>query len=359
MWRSVFLHEFPRGSARVFNGLPGHATPSSLAVHCDAMLPGEQFHYHLDEPLDDVIGYSGRLRVRRPSTSPEQIRLITAGADVEFRVQQDGARRADLSSRARGLLRVGSGPLVDIGTLIFPYREYVDIRFDWHTSGQARLLQGEKLVGYHNAVAPGAVLSIGDVSVGRTEVPLGTAGTPIGVQRIFVRALRQQDALAIFSKFLPETVYNDDPQLARCRTVAIQQLFAASAAIRPLMAQFHQQESEPWSSGSNASSPFSAAATTAHEQALEAGAALMRMLRTKDFSASASFLDPFETFLRTLKQALPAQFDALAQQFLSDESHPRCRQLLSQDRAENGAAAEPILELFGTASKVILKVVGS
>jgi hypothetical protein len=106
--------------------------------------------------------------------------------------------------------------------------------------------------------------------------------------------------------------------------------------------------------------PFSEAAEAAHRSALTAGAALVRMLRTMDFEHPEAFLEPFEDLLRALHDALPGEFEALAQNILSSQGQlpDECRQLLEDDRLARGSSIDPILELFRDAATIVQQVAG-
>lgn len=101
MWRSVFLHEFPDTNILHFQALAGHPTGPSLdltprlspplqRIKAVRIVPGGGFWYLLDNTLDQVIGVSGRVRVRFPfpggSGHPIPIRQL--GDQVEFQILQ-------------------------------------------------------------------------------------------------------------------------------------------------------------------------------------------------------------------------------------------------------------------------------
>lgn len=362
MWRSVFLHEFPDGDVRNFHGLPGHARPGSFQFNPLAVIPGERFSYEFNDPIDDVIGFSGRLRILKPVTNQsESWLLMRVGDDVEFRVQELPGVLPGPSARARGLLRIGGGSLVSIGNVLFPHREFVDLRFDWHTSGQARLLRNSQLVGYHNSVSPGVQITVSDITVGRSDVPVGTVGGRFSIEKIFARALRRSDSLGVLSDLLPrKEVADDDPQLARCRHLLMNDLLAVGEMLRPFMVKFHEKESAPWSLDSSSQpSPFTARAVIAHQQAMKAGSALISMMRTQDFSAPALFLVPFEKFLRSLRDSLPDEFKSVAQTAIAEQPDRRqCHELLKHDLEEYGADYRPIADLIESASRIVLDLAG-
>jgi hypothetical protein len=361
VWRSLLLHEIPSGDLRNFSAVDGAAT--SFPWNADAIGPGEEFEFTLGTPVSNVIGISLHIRLRKPIAEFDECRIARAGTDVEFSIQRLNTGVIDvpeLAAEYRGLLRIGPSPADSFGLLTLPHRTYVDIRIDWHTSGQARLLQGGELIGYHNAVSPGASVSVPTLAFGRSDRPPGP-GSRYGVQRFFVRALQRTDALAALSRLFPDIPAKDDPMVARCRVLALNELLSVVDSLRPFMSLFHQQTSSPWSPDTTGPpDPFSEASEAAHRSALAAGAALVRMLRTMDFEAPQAFLEPFEDLLRTLHDALPGEFEALAQNILSSQGQlpDECRQLLEDDRLARGSSMDPILELFQDAATIVRQVAG-
>src|SRR4030095_296712 len=98
MWRSVFLHEFLDSNIRNFQALDGRPTPASLTLtphpspplqaNAVGITPGRGFEYTLAQPLDQVIGISGRVRLRVPLDpgliSP--IPIMKVGDQAEFQI---------------------------------------------------------------------------------------------------------------------------------------------------------------------------------------------------------------------------------------------------------------------------------
>jgi hypothetical protein len=362
MWRSLMLHEIPGGDLRNFNAVDG--SPTSFPWNADAIGPGEEFEFTLNTPVNDVIGISCHIRLRKPIAAISVYRIARAGTDVEFSIQgldTPVIEAPELAAQYRALLRIGPSPAVSFGLLTLPHRTYVDIRFDWHTSGQARLLQGDQLVGYHNTVAPGASIVIPTLAFGRSDRPPGP-GPRYGIKRFFVRALRRTDALSVLSRLLPDIPAKEDPMVARCRQLALDDLMSVVDALRPFMSLVHQQLSTPWSPDIPApQGPFSEESRAAHRSALMAGSGLVKMLRTMDFEHPEAFLEPFEDLLRTLHDALPNEFEALAQILLSSQGRlpDECAQLLEEDRLARGASMGPIVELFQDAAAIVQQVAGA
>ncbi len=154
MWRSVLLHEFPNGDVRNFSAIEGSATVIPQDV--DAIGPDDVFEYTLNSPLHDVIGLSCRVRVRVPLTAGLSYQIVRVGDDVSFGIELDttgiqGGLYPDLDLNAaapdRLFLRVGSSSS-HRGVVILHFNTLVDLRFDWHTNGQARVLVDGQLVAY-------------------------------------------------------------------------------------------------------------------------------------------------------------------------------------------------------------------
>ncbi len=95
-----------------------------------------------------------------------------------------------------------------------------------------------------------------------------------------------------------------------------------------------------------------------HAFALSAGSALVSILRRMDFEYTQRFREPFEGLLRTMHDALPAEFEALAQELLrsSDRLPDQCRQVLLDDQKARGAEVEPILQLLQDAVAILERV---
>lgn len=232
-----------------------------------------------------------------------------------------------------------------------PARAFTELRFDWHTSGQARLSADGRLVAYHNAVAPGAQIAVDRVIFGLPGVlpePL-----PIYlVSRVFVRVLLRSDSLAMFSRLLPVVQGQvDDP--GRCRLRMMANLLRLLDRLRSFMTTFHLTTSRPWSQeGGPPQGPFNTEATQAHELAVKAGVELAEMLRTGEFSAPERFLEPFTQLLRILRSIQPSQFDALVTDIGATDIVPEgCRELLKSDPKKNRHTLAPLIALLSAAAE--------
>ena len=227
MWRSVFLHEFLDRIGN-FQALPGRPTPPSFllapsdaavpGVNAVAISPGSGFEYVLDAPLTEVVGVSARVRLIYPlNPQPRMFSVVRLGGAAELlfwpsqlQLPESHLHLPALSGTvALARVWVGSG-FRNLGNVVLPANRYVEFRFDWHASGQARLLADGRLVAYHNAVAPGAILGFDRVAFGMGNVQPPSAQPLYHVSRVFVRALSRPDALAHLSKLLPKVASAPD-----------------------------------------------------------------------------------------------------------------------------------------------------
>lgn len=366
MWRSVFLHEFVDRRIRNFQAVPGRPTPESLAlapepdaatgINSVRFTPGRGFEYVLAEPLQRVIGLSCRVRLCYPPAPHGQLfSVIGLGGAAGFELwplahPQPGQQ----ATRANALLRIGA-PHVNLGTVEVGTRTFTDLRFDWHTSGQARLSADGRLVAYHNAVAPGAQFDIDRVVFGQP------GGQPAAfpaylVARVFVRVLLRTDSAALFTRLLPVVEVGED--VGRCRLRTFNNLLRMLDRLREFMSAFHQSTSRPWTrEGGPAEGPFDPESVRAHELAVAAVLELARMLRAGDFSAPEKFLDPFTEFLRILRAAQPARFDALAAEIDAAKIVPEgCREVFDRQLGENAQALDPVIRLLTAASERVRAV---
>jgi hypothetical protein len=251
---------------------------------------------------------------------------------------------------------VGSG-FRNLGNVVLPATRFVEFRFDWHASGQARLLADGRLVAYHNAVAPGALLSFDRVAFGLGNVTPASPLPLYHVARVFVRALARPDTLAHLSKLLP--VAAATPDVNRCRLRIIGGLLQVVDRLRAFMGGSHASLSQPWTEQAGpASGPFRPEAVEAHALATAAAAALVTMLRTGDFAAAEGFIDPLGRFLRLLRDAEPQAFAALAAEIDAMQVVPEdCRAALEASEEEKRAFA-PIVELLAAAEALIRDIAG-
>lgn len=363
MWRSVFLHDFPDQRVRSYESVDGALAPSSesLAVSVDpatrrgslTLLAGEQFVWMPTEPLREIIGVSVRLRITGSVSGFVSMATfrITSGIECDLSIRRPvfgPSKPTDVAVRAGA----GGAAFADaVPALGRP----VDVRLDWHTSGQTRLWADGRLVGYHNAVSPGAALQIDRVAFGLPfpePEEFHRQSRHFTVSRVFVRALARPDTLAGFSRLLPAAEPTVDDLLRKCRLTATSRLLATVDRLRAFMATAHQALTQPWTApGGPDAGPFTAAATAAHLQATAAGAALVEMVRRGDYSSPDDFLCPFEAFLRVLHDALPSQFTALASELLDRPVVPEeCRPVMEKALDPWREEYAPLISLLTDAS---------
>jgi hypothetical protein len=369
MWRSVFLHEFIDHRITNFQALAGNPTPGSLTltpsdaavpgVNAVRINPGAGFEYVLGTPLPQVIGISCRVRLLYPiNPQPQMFPVIRLGAGAELLMWPLTHPLPDLTGTL-SLARVwiGSG-YKNLGNIVLPARNFVEFRFDWHTSGQARILADGRLVAYHNAVSPGVSFAVDRVAFGMPNTQPPSAQPLYQIARVFVRVLQRPDALAHFSKLLPEV--NPIPDQNRCRMRVMSNILATVDRLRAFMAAFHQARSQPWSEQTGpAAGPFQPDATKAHTLAVAAVAELVRMLRTNDFAEPQRFLDPFTDFLRILYASQPQQFAALAADLDATKIVPDdCRAMFEAAVDESREALAPIIKLLTEASDRARRIAG-
>ncbi|HET6297172.1 MAG TPA: hypothetical protein VFG33_27550 [Kribbella sp.] len=148
--------------------------------------PDRSLHYVLDTPLVDVIGISCLLRIRHPQqvlTSSRQI--IRLGDAFELGLEPLTTFQALVRVRLQGRRH-------DLGQLASPNPRFAELRFDWHTSGKTYLRVDGRLVGYHDALSPGARLMIDDVAFGFLESVPPSPDPSNQIGRFFLRALRRR-----------------------------------------------------------------------------------------------------------------------------------------------------------------------
>jgi len=190
MWRSVLLYEYSDQDPRSLLALPGRLSASSPAPQPSEgtvlITPDRSLHYVLDTPLVDVIGISCLLRIRHPqqvlSSSRQIIRLSDA---FELGLEPLTTFQALVRVRLQGRRH-------DLGQLASPNPRFAELRFDWHTSGQTFLRVDGRLVGYHDALSPGARLTIDDVAFGFLESVPPSPDPSNQIGRFFLRALRRR-----------------------------------------------------------------------------------------------------------------------------------------------------------------------
>lgn len=381
MWRSIFLHEFIDHKISNFKAVPGRATQESLALtpnptavpgtNSVEITLGKGFEYMLERPLQQVIGFSCHVRLSYPipigfvNTFP----IMSLGNDTFFNLSTT-LLLPDLNgtmASARIFISQAAAS-VTFDPIKLPAHTFTDLRFDWHTSGQARLSVDGRLAGYRNSLAPGASLRFDRVAFGMPGMSSFGLPTRYLIARVFVRVLVQSDPPALFSRLLPavESTRLSSPfsvapdEMARCRGLMMRNLLNLLVRLRSFMATIHQTLSQPWSQENGpVEGPFRPEARQAHELAVAAAVALGKMLRTGDFSAPDSFLEPFTEFLRILRAAQPGQFDALVAEVGAANVVPdACRELIETSLEKSRQALEPVIVLLSVASERVRAIAG-
>lgn len=367
MWRSVFLHEFIDHRIDNFQALPGSATAASLTlaasdeavagVNAIRIQPGRAFEYVLETPLAQVIGISCRVRLMYPINSVSRVfPLIRLGSGAQLLLSPSPQSLSDLSGTvSKAQVTIGTASK-DLGIIELPAQAYTDFRFDWHTSGQARILANGRLVAYTNGVSPGTSFAIDRLVFGMPAVPPAPHPS-FHISRVFVRALERSDSLGQVGGLLPAVGL--PPDRRRCRQRVVANMQAMVDQMRQFMAQIHGVLSRPWSEGTGpAGGPFKPEAVKAHDLATAAGAAFVDMLRTSDFTAPERFLDPFTEFLRLLRDVLPQEFAAFAAKMDVPVVPEDCRAMFESVLNDNMDVFKPIIALLSEAAERIRQLAG-
>jgi hypothetical protein len=366
MWRSVFLHEFVDHRIDNFQALPGRPTqPSFLlaperdpATRINSVLirGGSHFDYRFTQPLQDIIGVSCRVRILYPAAQPDfQFPILDLGtASLVIKTESNPT---DVNATI-------TSPAIFINHSFSPFRRvdlpanrYVDFRFDWHTSGQARILQDGQLVAYRHSTSPRTVIAIDRVVFGLPNHQVTPHTPSYRIARVFVRVLSRVDALAIFSRLLPNVAEPVDPK-NRCREIAIAGTLGMVDRLREFMTSIHQALSRSWSTQAGpVQGAFQTEATKAHALAVKAVSELVMMLRTGDFLAPDRFLKPFTEFLRILRATKPAEFAALAAELGEKAIVPDdCKESLAAAGRDSREAFQPLIDLLNAATEQIERI---
>ena len=368
-WRSVFLHEFQDGRIRAVQALAGDATSASLAMtpEVDAdlgqfvlALSGAQvFDYGLHLPLQSIIGVSVRARLHFPYRRSARVPIVRVGPAFELALQPVPMPN-DAPSKATAVLRVGGANPVELGTVVDYQRRharYVDVRVDWHSSGQARLVVDGRLAGYQHSVAVGQSLGVDRIVLGGKPEFSGPPGARVMLSRVMVRALSERDSLGPLLAGLSVLNPSDDRQLAQCRKRAQGEFGATLLQLRQLMAKFHAATSQPWTSSGSSSDPFQDVAKRAHAAALKAGLALARTLSDPEYPFD-EVLASLRDFLVGVRGVLPVEFKALVDAHASPHELPEaCRRLLEQEIGAD-PAFERLSKLMRSIHELIVNVAG-
>src|SRR4051794_11510668 len=144
MWRSVLLHEFADRNPGSIQGLPGRLSPGSLALSPSEgiilIAPGRTLQYVLEPPLLDVIGVSCSVRFRHPGRAvSSSVRIIRLGEEFMLSLEPLTTFQALVRVRVHRVWH-------DLGQLPNPSSGFVELGFDWHTSGKTYLRVDRRLV---------------------------------------------------------------------------------------------------------------------------------------------------------------------------------------------------------------------
>ena len=363
MWRSVFQHEFPDRSIGNYQSIDGAISSASEAMLLETdpatgrrslpLLAGETFEFAPAHPLRDIIGVSMRARLKGSVSgfvSTATFRL-SAGIDLDLLIRKPvfgSSKPTDASVRVESSHVAFPSSVPALG-------RFVDVRLDWHTSGQVRLWADGRLVAYLNNVSAGRVLQLDRVTFGLPfpePEEFHRLSRRFSVNRVFVRALARPDTLGAFTQFLPKPEPTADDLLRKCRFIATGNVLKTVDRLRAFMAEAHQALTQPWTAlDGPPAGPFQQQAIDAHLLATAAGGALVDMMRRGDYSDPAAFLDPFEKFLRILYDTLPTQFTALATELADRPVVPEeCRLVMEKALGSSRDELAPLIDLLVAAS---------
>jgi hypothetical protein len=313
--------------------------------------PGRGFRYTLRDPLRDVIGVSLRIRLRCPFQGvADPLPTIRLGEAVELGVQPVFVGLGVFVRIAETELQLAVVPL--------PFSQFVQLRFDWHTSGQAQLRADKRLVGYQNALSPAARFTVADITLGLPDGDATHNRPQYEVGRLFVRALARSDSLAALARELPAIDVPHSDLFERCRLRMTLDLLAKLDRLRTFMTHVNQTLSQPWPSESQpAEEPFTPEATLAHDLVTRAVAELWKMLRSGDFTAPDKFLTPFTRFLKIMHRALPAEFQQLAFELGQAPAVPQeCQAVFEKVLAQGRSDFAPLLALLAEANQRVTQI---
>ena len=375
MWRSVFLHEFLGTDMRNYQAVPGtfSVSPSAPTLRRDFGFPAarlfarEFLRFQLTTSWDDVVGISGRVRLRLPPQSiDDPVSILRIGNVVQVSLQFDQplttvAEDPELLLLAHGILQFGA-TVVDLGGVPVPYRRFMDLRFDWHTSGQTWLSADGVPVGYHNGIGAGSRLSLTDVVVGDAE-PIRRSRLPFfDVGRVFVRARRRADALLEGVDLLGEIDVESDDRLNRCVILRTRQLVSVHDRIRAFVGTLAVQLTAPAAAldGSFVQG-FPTQLVEARSLAMRTFTLYADMANRRDFARADEFLATWTELVRLLHDLAPQPFEAVVTQSLAEleELDPECQALGKKVIDQNAAALGDIIDLLERMADRLRSVVGT
>lgn len=354
MWRSVFLHEFPNADVHSLQALPGQLSFGPTPLHVESggvtLSSGRGLRYAFRDTVRQVIGVSCRIKLRSPFQPISQTTPLLR-MDNAFQVSVQ-----PIFTGASVALQLGE-TRHDLAVIPLPYQRFIDLRIDWHTSGQVFLRVDGHLVGYHNALSPGAHLSVANLTLGFPD-PDTARNQRHDVGRLFIRTLSRADSMAALVRELPAIEAPEDAALERCRWLLMVNLLDRLDRIRAFMTQVNATLSHPWPEPGNPSEgPFAPEAMVAHDLAIQTVVDLKKILRSGDFTSAETFLSHFSEFVEILYRARPTEFQQLAVDLEPDPELPsECREALDRVLAQPRSDLAPLLALLNEAGSRITQI---
>jgi hypothetical protein len=261
---------------------------------------------------------------------------------------------------AHGILQFGTTQ-VELGGVPVPYRRFMELRFDWHTTGQAWLSADRVPVGYQNGIGTGSRLSLTDIVVGDAE-PIRRSRLPFfDVGRVMVRALRRPDPLVDTIGLLGEIQVEPDDRLYRCVILRTRQLLAINDRIRAFVAGLLDQFTAPGQAlDGTLMQSFDPRLVQARALAMRAYDQFAEMANRGDYSTAAAFLATWTELLELLHELAPKAFEALIQESLESlDEDPECRALGESIIGKNDRVLTPFIDLLEQMADRLRAVVGT
>lgn len=377
MWRSIFVHEFIDHDFENFHAIEGDiepgSTPFTTILASDAtyrairVRPNQRFAYAFLPHPTEIVGISVKLDIHLLANDDNVlIPILQLGSAMTLSVQPISFTTINkVLFLEADVVATVDGTSYTLGKMGFPYRGFVTLRVDWHTSGQLRLYENNRLIGYHNAAAAGLKLEVTRLSFG---LPAGVNKyvPSFWVRRLTCRVMSDQDSLRKVLEWLPDLdLGDDDPMFERCRFLYQRQTAQNLDAFRDFMHQIHLATSTVWNNGSASPSPFSSASQEAHTLALETLQAFRELVSEGDinekgkFKDAKVFLESFYTFLLKLRSIAPAEFDQLAKQLITEaEREDPCRDKVDKRKLDQIPRVRAVRKLLKKTYRQVKKAQG-
>jgi len=319
IWRSAFLHEFPKGNLKNYLGSPGTLSFQGLGATSTLtppkgflLNPSRWLRYDFEEGFDRVIGVDITLSgtafipiflIFPPKPSPYfQIASVGNGL-VKLHIGVEGT-----SNSGRVKLEIGSQSMTfeDLAVPNSFGQVPFKLRARWHTTGQVHVWWNDDLIAYEPKVAAGNSFSIDDVAIGEPN-EAGSGFLPsMDVTYFYVKVLRDNDAETKLIQEIeldPECFDPDDPCWERVEKLQLD----ITQAYRRLMGSAIEKLTQPWRNKDNGL-PFSNKSIEAHEAAKAAFAAFLMFLRDNNLTQRNEYLQRIEQFLRIIASTDPDLF---------------------------------------------------